>query len=145
MVFFLVVAVIVGNLAARLKAQVEAMRTTAKRTANLYDFSRKIAAAAALDDVLWAAVHHVASTLQCHSLVLLPREGRLEIAAGYPPEDQISPTAWGAAQWAWEHGQPAGWSSDTLPGSEWLFLPLKTGRGRLGLLGVSFETPEAAS
>jgi two-component system sensor histidine kinase KdpD len=141
MILFLVVAVIVGNLAARLKAQVEAMRTTAKRTANLYDFSRKIAAAVALDDVLWAAVHHVASTLQCQSLVLLPHEGRLEIAAGYPPEDQISPTARGAAQWAWEHGQAAGWSSDTLPGSEWLFLPLKTGRGRLGLLGISFEAP----
>ena len=140
-ILFLVVAVIVGNLAARLKAQVEAMRTTARRTANLYDFSRKIAGAAALDDVLWAAVHHVASTLQCHSLVLLPRDGRLEIAAGYPPEDQISVTARGAAQWTWEHGQPAGWSSDTLPASEWLFLPLKTGRGRLGLLGISFEAP----
>jgi two-component system, OmpR family, sensor histidine kinase KdpD len=142
MAFFLVVAVIVGNLAARLKAQVEAMRMTAKRTTNLYEFSRKIAGAAALDDVLWAAVHHVASTLQCHSLVLLPHEGRLEIAAGYPPEDQISPTAWGAARWAWDHGQAAGWSSDTLPGSEWLFLPLKTGRGPLGLLGISFETPK---
>jgi two-component system sensor histidine kinase KdpD len=141
-VFFLVAAVIVGNLAARLKAQVEAMRLTAKRTANLYDFSRKIAGAASLNDVLWAAVHHVASTLQCHSLVLLPRDGdRLEIASGYPPEDQMSPTAWGAAQWAWEHDQPAGWGSGTLPGSEWLFLPLKTGRGPLGLLGTSFENP----
>jgi two-component system sensor histidine kinase KdpD len=142
MVFFLVVAVIVGNLAARLKAQVESMRITGKRTANLYDFSRKIAGAASLDDVLWAAVHHVASTLQCHSLVLLPRHGdRLEIASGYPPEDQMSPTAWGAAHWAWQHGQTAGWGSGTLPGSEWLFLPLKTARGPVGLLGVSFENP----
>ena len=142
-VFFLVVAVIVGNLAARLKAQVEAMRMTAKRTANLYDFSRKIAGAASLDDVLWAAVHHVASTLQCHSLILLPRGGdRLEIASGYPPEDQMSPTAWGAAQWAWEHGQAAGWGSGTLPGSEWLFLPLNTARGPVGLLGVSFANPK---
>ncbi len=144
MVLFLVVAVIVGNLAARLKAQVETMRTTARRTANLYDFSRRIAGAAALDDVLWAAVHHVASTLQCRSLVLLPRDGRLEIAAGYPPEDQVSPTAWGAAQWAWEHSQPAGWSSDTLPASDWLFLPLATGRGAIGLLGVAFENPGRA-
>ena len=51
----------------------------------------------------------------------------------------MSPTAWGAAHWAWEHGQAAGWSSGTLPASEWLFLPLKTGRGPVGLLGVSFE------
>jgi two-component system sensor histidine kinase KdpD len=142
-IFFLVVAVFVGNLAARLKAQVEAMRQITRRTANLYDFSRKIAGAASLDDVLWAAVHHVASTLQCHSLVLLPRGGdRLQIASGYPPEDQISPTAWGAAHWAWQHNQAAGWGSGTLPASEWLFLPLKTGRGLLGLLGVSFENPK---
>jgi two-component system, OmpR family, sensor histidine kinase KdpD len=142
-VFFLVVAVIVGNLAARLKAQVEAMRQITRRTANLYDFSRKIAGAVSLDDVLWAAVHHVASTLGCQSLVLLPREGdRLEIASGYPPEDQMSPTAWGAARWAWENNQAAGWSSGTLPASEWLFLSLKTARGPLGLLGVSFENPK---
>jgi two-component system sensor histidine kinase KdpD len=51
----------------------------------------------------------------------------------------MSPTAWGAAQWAWQHNQTAGWGSGTLPGSEWLFLPLKTGRGLVGLLGVSFE------
>jgi len=142
-VFFLVVAAIVGNLAARLKDQVEAMRQITRRTANLYDFGRKIAGAASLDDVLWAAVHHVASTLQCQSLVLLPREGdRLEIASGYPPEDQLSARSWGAAQWAWEHNQPAGWASDTLPSSEWLFLRLKTGRGPVGLLGVSFENPK---
>jgi two-component system sensor histidine kinase KdpD len=143
-IFFLVVAVIVGNLAARLKAQVEAMRQVTRRTTNLYDFSRRIAGAAALDDVLWAAVHHVASTLQCHSLVLLPQDSRLEIASGYPPEDEMSPTAWGAAQWAWEHGQPAGWSSDTLPASEWLFLPLRTGRGAIGLIAISFEKPRRA-
>ena len=117
-----------------------------RRTANLYDFSRRIAGAAALNDVLWAAVHHVASTLQCHSLVLLPHEGdRLEIASGYPPEDQMSPTAWGAAHWAWQHNQAAGWSSGTLPASEWLFLPLKTARGALGLLGVCVREPETAA
>jgi two-component system sensor histidine kinase KdpD len=89
-------------------------------------------------------VHHVAATLQCRSLVLLPRAGQLEIAAGYPPEDQMSATAWAAARWAWDRGQPAGWSSDTLPASEWLFLPLGTGRGAIGLLAVSFERPRRA-
>jgi two-component system sensor histidine kinase KdpD len=139
-IFFLVVATLVGNLAARLKAQVGAMRTAARRTANLYDFSRKIAAAASLDDVLWAAVHHVAATLQCRSLVLLPKgDKKLEIAAGFPPEDQLSPRDRGAADWAWENGNPAGWGSDTLPAADWLFLPLKTRRGPVGLLGVSFE------
>ena len=139
-VFFLLVSVIVGNLAARLKMQIQAMRLSAQRTANLYDFSRKIAAAASLEDVLWAAVHHVASTLQSSSLVLLPqKDGRLQIAAGYPPEDQLALKDWGAAEWAWEHASPAGWKSDTLPAADWLFLPMRTRRGMVGLLGVSFK------
>lgn len=139
-VFFLIVSVVVGNLASRLKMQVQSMRQSAQRTANLYEFSRKIAAAASLEDVLWAAVHHVASTLQCSSLVLLPqKDKRLQIAAGYPPEDQLALKDWGAAEWAWEHGRPAGWKSDTLPAADWLFLPMKTRRGMAGLLGVSFK------
>ena len=138
--FFLLVSVIVGNLAARLKFQIQAMRFSAQRTANLYEFSRKIAAAAALEDVLWAAVHHVAATLQCSSLVLLPqKDRRLQIEAGYPPEDQLALKDWGAAEWAWEHGSPAGWKSETLPSADWLFLPMKTRRGIVGLLGVSFK------
>ncbi len=139
-VFFLLVSVVVGNLAARLKFQIQAMRLSAQRTANLYEFSRKIAAAAALEDVLWAAVHHVAATLQCSSLVLLPqKDRRLQIEAGYPPEDQLALKDWGAAEWAWEHGSPAGWKSETLPSADWLFLPMKTRRGVVGLLGVSFK------
>jgi two-component system sensor histidine kinase KdpD len=138
--FFLVVAILVGNLAARLKAQVEAMRATARRTANLFDFSRRIAAAASLDDVLWAAVHHVASTLQCQAMVLLPKHDQgLEIAAGYPPEDRLSSTDRGAADWAWQHETVAGWASDTLPAADWLFLPLRTQRSLAGLLGISFK------
>lgn len=139
--FFLVVAVLVGNLAARLKAQVEAMRVAARRTANLFDFSRRIVAAASLDDVLWAAVHHVASTLGCHSLVLLPgREGDLEIAAGFPPEDRLSSRDRAAADWAWRRETVAGWASGTLPAAEWMFLPLRTPRGPVGLLGISFRS-----
>ncbi len=139
LVLYLLVAIATGNLAARLRAQVSAQRAIAKRTANLYEFSRKIASVASLDDVVWAAVHHVASTLQCASLVLTPdQEKGLTIAGGYPPEDQLDPRDWGAAEWAWEHGEPAGWSSSTLPAASWLFLPLKSAQKTHGLLGVKF-------
>ncbi len=144
MALFLVASITVGNLAARLRLQVATMRVSAQRTSNLYEFSRKIAAAASLDDVLWAAVHHVASTLESRSLVLLPnQQNRLTIAAGYPPEDHLEMKDWGAAEWAWENGKPAGWRSDTLPSADWLFLPLKTRRGPVGLLGVSFADRNA--
>jgi len=145
LVFFLIVAILTGNVAARTREQAEASRQTARRTAKLYDFSRRIAAAASRDDVLWAVVHHVAAALQCRSLVLLPgTDGNLFIAAGYPPEDSLTAAATAASDWAWRHGKPAGWRSDTLPSSEWLFMPLRTATGQVGLLGVAFEEADSA-
>ena len=140
LLLFLVVAVLTGNLASRLRAQVAMQRDIARRTANLYEFSRKIASAASFDDIVWAAVHHVASSLQCRSLVLRPDEdGGLSIAGAYPPEDQLDARDWGAAKWAWQHGEAAGRGSPTLPSSTWLFLPLKTAQEPLAVLGISFE------
>jgi two-component system sensor histidine kinase KdpD len=141
-VFFLIAAVIVSNLASRSRAQVEALRQSARRTANLYDFSSRSTAAATLDDVLWAVVHHVASTINGKSLVLMPGSHGLEIAAGYPPEDTLDEKSAAAAEWAWSHGQLAGLGSATLPVADWLFLPMSTARGPVGVLGV--QMPEQA-
>jgi len=135
--FFLLVSVVVSNLAARLKMQVEATKRSVRRTTNLFDFSRRVAGAATLDDVLWAVVSHVAATLQGKAVALLPgADGRPEIRAGHPPEDALDPGSDAAADWAWRHGVRTGRGSDTLPTSPWLFLPLRTGRGPVGVLGV---------
>jgi two-component system sensor histidine kinase KdpD len=141
-VFFLIAAIFVSNLASRVQMQVDASKTAARRTTNLYQFSRKIAAAATQDDVLWAVVHHVATTIHGKSLVLMPRDGRLTITAGYPPEDQIDERDDAAANWTWTNGRPAGRGSTTLPTADWLFLPLKTARGQVGVLGVQMPGQE---
>ncbi|MFM2043289.1 MAG: sensor protein KdpD [Pseudomonadota bacterium] len=136
---FLVAAIVTGQLASRLRTQIDATRTSQKRTANLYDFSRKVASAASEEDVLWAVVHHVAATLKGRALILLPGEGGLAIRAGYPPEDRLDQRDGAAAQWAWTNGERAGRGSDTLPAADWLFLPLKTQRGTIAVLGVQVE------
>ncbi|RYE59891.1 MAG: two-component sensor histidine kinase, partial [Oxalobacteraceae bacterium] len=41
-----------------------------------------------------------------------------------------------AAKWAWQNDRPAGRGSDTLPGSRRLFVPMRTGRGVIGVIGV---------
>jgi two-component system sensor histidine kinase KdpD len=137
--FFLIAAFIVSGMASRLRAQVQASRESARRTVNLYDFGRKVTAAATLDDVLWAVVHHVADTIRGRSLVLMPVEGRLSVMAGYPPEDQLDDKSAAAADWAWTHDKLAGRGSATLPAALWLFLPLRTGRSAVGVLGVQMS------
>ncbi|WP_274626502.1 sensor histidine kinase [Arvimicrobium flavum] len=143
LVLFLLVAIVTGNLAARLRNQARAQRAIAKRTAKLFDFSRRVASVASLDDVVWAAVTHVASTMQCSSMILMPdRSGKLAIVGGMPPEDQLQARDWGAAAWAWEKAEPAGWSSATLPSATWLFMPMKSAEKVHGLLAVQFGARE---
>ena len=48
------------------------MRTNQKRTEMLYDFAKRIAAKSDLDDVLYAGAFHIAATLNCRSLILMP-------------------------------------------------------------------------
>lgn len=136
---FMAAAGVTSRLAAKLRSEAEVSRLSAKRTATLYDFNRRISAAIGQDDVLWAVVHHVASALSCHSLVLMPGEGRLEVAAGYPPEDRLDGASARAAEWAWEHQAPAGRDLEVDPKSRWLFVPMRTGRGPIGVLGAALS------
>jgi len=65
------------------------------------------------------------------------------VRAGYPPEDELEEADLAAAKWAWGHNRPAGRGADTLPGAKWLFLPMRTGRGPVGLVGIDPGRPGA--
>jgi two-component system sensor histidine kinase KdpD len=139
--FFLIAALIASNLAARMRAQTLSARARTKVTEQLYQFTRKIAAAPLLDDLLWATAYQVAAMLEVRVVLLLPEDGRLEVRAGYPPEDALDEGNLAAARWAWQSDQPAGRGSNNLPGASWLFLPLRTGRGKVALIGLESDRP----
>ncbi len=141
LVFFSIAAVIAGNLAAAVRAQAVAARTRARTTDALYQFSRKLAAIATLDDLLWAAAYQVAAMLNVRVVLLLPDGEGLAVGAGYPPEDQLDEADLAAARWTWQHDRPAGRGADTLPGARRLFLPLRTGRGPVAVLGIESDRP----
>ena len=134
--FLLLVAVIASQLAAQSRAQAEAARRQAASTAALYGFSRKIAGIGNMDDLLWAVAHQIALMLKAHVVLLLPEGGDLQVRVGYPPEDELDEADLAAAKWSWSRGQVAGRSSDTLPGAKRLFLPLRTERGLVGVMGL---------
>jgi len=135
-VFFLGVAVIASNLTARVQRQAAAARQRARTTEGLYLFSKKLAGAGTLEDVLWATVYQIASMLKVRVVVLLPENGTIAVRAGYPPDDTLLDADIAAARWAWEHNRPAGRGADTLPGAKRLYLPLRTGRTAVGVVGL---------
>ncbi len=87
--FFLIVAVIASNLAARTRDQVLTARSRARTTEELFAFSRKLAGIGTLDDLLWATVYQIASMLKVRVVLLLPTGDSIVVRAGYPPEDEL--------------------------------------------------------
>jgi two-component system sensor histidine kinase KdpD len=134
--FFMLIAILVSNVAARVRTQADTALSRIKTTEQLYAFSRKLAGTATLDDVLWATAYQTALMLKVRVVLLLPEDGILTVKAGYPPEDQLDKADLAAANWAWSNDRSAGRGSDTLPGAKRLFLPMRTGRGLIGVIGI---------
>jgi two-component system sensor histidine kinase KdpD len=134
--FFMLIAILVSNVAARVRSQADSAIGRVRTTESLYAFSRKLAGTATLDDVLWATAYQTALMLGVRVVLLLPEEGVLTVKAGYPPEDQLDKADLAAANWAWGNDRAAGRGSDTLPGAKRLFLPMRTGRGPIGVIGI---------
>jgi two-component system sensor histidine kinase KdpD len=137
--FFLVIAFIASNLTARVRSQAVVARQRAKTTEDLYLFSRKLAGVGTLDDVLWVTAFQVASMLKVQVVILMSEGGTLTVRTGYPPEDTLDEADVAAAKWAFENNRTAGRGSDTLPGAKRLFIPMRTGRGVVGVVGIDSD------
>jgi two-component system, OmpR family, sensor histidine kinase KdpD len=139
--FFALVAIIVSSVAARGRTQAITAVERARTTESLYSFSRKLAGAGTLDDVLWATAYQTALMLKVRVILLLPEKNSIAVRGGYPPEDTLDDADLAAAKWAWENDRSAGRGSDTLPGAKRLFLPMRTGRGAIGVMGIDSDKP----
>jgi two-component system sensor histidine kinase KdpD len=141
LVLFMFVAIVASALAARTRAQTEAARREARTTADLYAFSRKIAGVVDLYDLLWTVATHLARLLNAEVVVLMPEKtstgnGKLEASAAFPPGTELTEADLAAARWSWDADQPTGKGTDTLPGGRWLFVPIRTSRSEIGVIGV---------
>lgn len=131
----LVVGLVISTLAGRAKEQAEAVRRREAHTASLYALSNDLAAAKDLDGIVDAIVRHVASTFGRDAAVLLPEGGRLE-AKRKAPNFPLDENELAVATYAFQHGEPAGYGTDTLPGARGRYLPLKTAQKVVGVLAI---------
>jgi two-component system sensor histidine kinase KdpD len=132
---FLLVSVLTGTLAGRVHDQAEAVRQRAHGTQLLYEFSRKLASAAKLDDVLWAASAHLQRAQGGRVAFLTPEEGELQVRVAWPPDRELTDGELSAARWAFARQESAGWRTNTLPNLKLQLRPLLTSRGAVGVCG----------
>lgn len=144
LLFFLLMAALTGNLAARQRRQLQALRDTQEETTELLDLSRKLTAATDRQAVVSAAAQHLNGWSDL-KLCLLNRDGQggWKVETGGPLEFSEAERA--AADWAWQHDQPAGAGTGTLPFGRWWWWPLSVEDGPLALLGVCAKEGQTLS
>ncbi len=107
LLFFLVMAVIIGNLAARMRAVMEAKRIALNRISELYEFGRQMTAALGTDDVIQHLCRRLSALLARPVFVLLPDDsGTLQIRASSDSHD-ASPLWLSAMRRAWAEQGPS--------------------------------------
>ncbi len=136
----LVVSLVISNLAVRVREQAESAERREAQTAELYALSRDLAVAVDLDGIMRAVLTHISQTLGREVVVLLP-EGSTVKPRALSPGFTLSENELAVATWAFQHGQSAGRGTDTLPAASVHYLPLRTARGVVGVLGVKPSDP----
>jgi two-component system, OmpR family, sensor histidine kinase KdpD len=144
-------ALIIGALTDRLQHQSEASRRRERRTAALLELAKELGATPETAKIAEAAVAHVSQVFTCRAVILLVNRRQQLCTAPLPSvaETNASPLEdekeQSVAQWVFEHGELAGATTDTLPFAKGLYLPLKSSRGVVGVLGVFAEEGERFS
>ena len=143
LIFFCLAAVMTSTLTARERRYSLSASEQSRTTAELFAFSRKLAGIRKLDTLTAATAAQVANMLKVDAILMLPnpQTGALVQMASAPAGSQLDEADLAAATWCRDHNQATGRGTDTLPSARRLFLPLRTGQGRVGVIGVSRDTP----
>ena len=134
--FFIMLAVglITGQLTAGLRFQARVASHREERAGSLYEFARDLSGAVQVEQVVKISDESIQRTFRASAALLLPdASGRLIATMSNTVGLAVEI---GTAQWAFDRGQPAGSGTDTLPGSEVLYIPLRAPTKARGVLAV---------
>ena len=148
----LIVGLVISTLAAQAREQARAAQRRETQTAALYELSRSLTGAVELKDIVETLAAHVGQTFSSQVAVLLPDPAE-SVGRSFPyplgtlsfrlkpyvksPGFILDQNEQAVATWVFQHDQWAGQGTDTLSGARAAYLPLKTARKVVGVLGVS--------
>jgi two-component system, OmpR family, sensor histidine kinase KdpD len=131
----LAVGLIAGQLTAGLRSQARVALHREERAAALYEIARDLSGAVQFDQVVKISDESIERTFHASAALLLPDAmGRVALASARSEPSLRVDTS--IAQWAFDKGHPAGVGTDTLPGSETLYIPLRAPAQARGVLAL---------
>jgi two-component system, OmpR family, sensor histidine kinase KdpD len=134
-IIMLAVGLITGQLTAGLRFQARVAGHREERAGSLYEIARDLSGAVQIDQVVRISDESIERTFRASAALLLPNAaGQLSMTSSRA--DAALTVDIGIAQWAFDKGQPAGFGTDTLPGTEVLYVPLRAPTRARGVLAV---------
>jgi len=145
-VLFLIVAVTGGNLAGRLRDQVQMLRASNDLTDSHLKFTRRLASAPDISTVQHEAIEALYTQLKI-PLIIVQRStdnGNFEVVTRGGATQMLNEAAYSAIDWTMRNGKPSGVFSDTLNSLPWRFEPIEADDEVYAVLGLRVDdmTPE---
>jgi two-component system sensor histidine kinase KdpD len=134
-VVFFAVAMTTGWLTGRIRDQAMATSRRASAITALLAASRRLSGATSREEAAQALAEQLAAATGGEAIVLLPGGEDVLPVAGAPTLKPLGTTDVVAARWAWQHGEPAGADTGTLPSANWTYRPLQGVKSRSGVAG----------
>ncbi len=150
LVIFLLLSALIGGRTDELKKESRQARQQEKSTRALYEFSRDIVAVTDRGIIAASLAKQAGETIERKVLVLLADEKmQMKNEFSYDPEKGIinknpekmllSDAEVAVAAWVYKNKQPAGCSTDTLPGGKYMYVPIYSQTEVYAVLGIDLE------
>jgi two-component system, OmpR family, sensor histidine kinase KdpD len=144
---YLIVALVTGAMATKLRDELEKTRQREKRMLALYALSQEIAAETDLEQVLKTFVKTVSEAINGQVSILFPdpEDDVLREVDSHPPGKALRDDKEEAVvRWVLKHGQSAGKGTEILREASQLIFPVKADEETLAVLAITLNSGEAA-
>ena len=121
---YFAVALIAGQLTARIRAQERNERLREERATALFHLTQALSAARTLDDAVFAALRQADRLFAGQTALLYDHDGSAELTPHFAGSFTLTDKERGVADWCWRNRKNAGRFTDTLPASEGFHVPL---------------------
>ena len=134
---YFIVAIVLGQLTARNRAQEATERQREARSTALYLLTRELSEAINLEEILHKAIQQTERAFNAHAGIRLADGPHAMNQRFFPPNLlEIAEKEQALSAWVLKNGQPAGKFSETMEASDVLYLPLTMGERALGVLAL---------
>lgn len=133
------VSVILSGLTTRLRESSRAISQRERTTAALFDLSRSLAESRKKEEMAHLAAQKAEELLNFSIAVFIQVGSELQLLSPSGTGFEDEPNERAVVSWVVDHGQSAGRSTETLAGSQGLYVPLTGSGGTIGALGIGLD------